>query len=368
MAAELKFVGSIYVTDRQAYWAIGSCSSDGFALNDATMPNVEFIEDGVIKIPELNVIFSSKVPKSLIEACLDKILVRPGITIDFIVIGCFGPFISLDVESEDYGKLPNISSHLGWQNVDLYKITEEYLESKECRSGISVHVEVDLVALGEFWFRIKEDLEQRSPSDPGHPEARFIRESVHVFLKFSRSINGGIAYGGGSWRGRQHPLMSAVKPRRFRMGGIIDPYEGCCPVHHDCIEGLIGIRALEERTGKQSFHSIEDDHPVWSLVAYYVARLCVMTTALIAPSLIVLGGRIIEEAPEPHRLIERIRGYFLQEIEGDGRRSPDYPELDRPDEFIQERKYSRSGLFGGLIIAERKLGRGVGRPAGRQTS
>ena len=314
---------------------------------------------------------SKGLPERYIETALAWILDASENQVRQIVIGCFGPFVSLDEYQKDaadsgYGMLPNITSHPEWVGKNIYQMARAFLTEKGSSAKVIIKTEVDLAAYGEFWHRIRKGIERKQLGNPrigGKPisDKHLIDNSVHVFLKISRSINGGIVYGGDIWKGRLHPLMSVVKPRRFFMdppgGGdrILDEFPGCCPVHASCIEGLIGVQALEERTG-MPFEEIPSNDHLWSIVGYYIARMCVMITGIIAPSLIVLGGRVIADprtSAANKTLMDSVYAYFLREITSQtmDRTSPQYPELSRQGGYLQLAEDQKAGLHGGLILA-----------------
>ena len=50
-----------------------------------------------------------------------------------------------------------------------------------------------------------------------------------------------------------------------------DSYEGNCPFHGDCLEGMAAGPAIEKRWGKKG-HELAEDHPAWEMEAYYLAH------------------------------------------------------------------------------------------------
>ena len=357
------YVGCIYFTERTAYCAIGVLNKPPESSDPILPPQVSFLAERTFDIPSAEELapdnILTDIPKIMIEKGLDWVIDHtPDGAVEAIVVGCFGPFETLFWGVDGYGVLEDITSHDGWQGADIFGIAVRHLQYRRCRAEVRVNTEVDLAALGEFWFRGNRviQLQDKVGRAPRREfKDNFIRDSIVVFLKVSRSINGGIAQSGDIWHGRQHPVMSVVKPRRYRIGETIDAYKGCCEVHGDCVEGLIGLEALEARTNN-AFPDIPEDDILWDMIPYYVARLCVMITSILAPSRIVLGGRIILEAPNQKDMMSRVRGHFLDAIEGPFRRSPDYEEIGESAHFIQPRRTNRHpGLYGGLIRAERLL-------------
>jgi len=366
---------AIYLTERNAYCAVGH----SIPAYEQSAHN-SFIKIPAIDLPRHVQVIpcpahaepGSKIPDTLLPQCLSWIHDASGGDLSVIVIGCFGPFVSLekaDPAQDDfggYGKLQEITTHKGWGNSHIYKISKEWIQRYgKNNTEIRIHTEVDLAALGELWYRrlwleyIQESDTLKGRAKPytlGPKEIESSERSIMVFLKISRSINGGITYSGDLWKGRHHPLMSSIRLPRYQMrtasGTLMtDAYPGSCDIHGDCIEGLIGTKAIESRTGF-FLENIPSNDGVWELVADYVASLCVAITAIISPGAIVLGGRTVRTPNAPSVLIPRIQELFTEKTSGNGRRSPDYPKMRIPH-YIRAHILEHCGIYGGLVMAER---------------
>ena len=64
-----------------------------------------------------------------------------------------------------------------------------------------------------------------------------------------------------------------------------------CPVHGDCLEGLVAGPALAARTGLPG-EAIPGDHPVWLNVAAELAEAMAFLLVTLAPQKIVIGGGV----------------------------------------------------------------------------
>ena len=51
-----------------------------------------------------------------------------------------------------------------------------------------------------------------------------------------------------------------------------DTYEGTCPYHKDCLEGLAAGPSIEARTGIKG-QDLPQDHPVWDMQAFILRKL-----------------------------------------------------------------------------------------------
>ncbi len=74
---------------------------------------------------------------------------------------------------------------------------------------------------------------------------------------------------------------------------VRDPFEGVCPFHGNCIEGLASARAIEARTGMPA-QALPDGHPVWELVAQHLAELSIAILLATSPEVVVLGGGVMK--------------------------------------------------------------------------
>lgn len=311
-------VAGVYITEHRAVCVIGKLAEnqstgENYVSVGVPRPKTENDEKNPRKHKTYNK--GSLTPEQLLKKCV-KWLVANSTRLESVAIACFGPFESLqnppDIpdRKSNYGKLSALPSYEDWGGTELCYIFAKGFQKQGVLPLVRVYLDTESGAFGEYWYHCPDDEERQSI---------YHEETSVAFLKFSRSVNGGIARQGKISQGRFHPLMSAIPPRRYSemIDGclVVDEFGGCCLFHGDCIEGLVGLRALEERTGLP-FEDIPNDETVlWRMVAYYIANLCISVTATLSPSRIVVGGRVFREEsksdPEfANRLLEMVRGYF----------------------------------------------------------
>ncbi len=84
-----------------------------------------------------------------------------------------------------------------------------------------------------------------------------------------------------------HPEVAHIKPERLPG----DNYPGSCPFHGSCIEGMSNAKAVADRLDilPSLLYTIDDDHPIWNIQAYYIAQLCAAIICLTSVRRIVIG-------------------------------------------------------------------------------
>ena len=197
------------------------------------------------------------VPK-LIEYFADK-------KIEALGIGCFGP-IDLNRNSDTYGYITT-TPKLIWAN---YNIVGAFREALKIPVGFDT--DVNGSALGEATWGITKGLENS------------------MYITIGTGVGAGIITNGKLLHGMLHPegghLLLAKHPS--------DSYEGRCPYHKTCLEGLASGPAIEARWGKKGVE-LADKKEVWELEAYYIGQALADYIVTLSPQRIVLGGGVMHQ-------------------------------------------------------------------------
>src|SRR5579862_111169 len=82
--------------------------------------------------------------------------------------------------------------------------------------------------------------------------------------------------------GMQHPEIGHMRIPHDRER---DPFDGVCPYHGDCLEGLASGEAMKAR-GEQPLE----------LEAEYLALGVLNVVSVLSPELVILGGGVMKEA------------------------------------------------------------------------
>src|SRR5512139_667024 len=182
-----------------------------------------------------------------------------------IGVGSFGP-IDLDPVSPTYGFI-TATPKPGWSNTDVRGILEQAL-----KTHIVIESDVNAAAVGEAIWGASRGL------DPS------------LYLTIGTGIGGGYIKDG-------RPLMGLVNPEmghlRIPHDRERDPFEGSCPFHGDCFEGLANGPAIEKRLGIKGALIPETD-PYWDIEAEYIAAALVNYILTLVPKKIILGGGVMQ--------------------------------------------------------------------------
>ena len=132
-----------------------------------------------------------------------------------------------------------------------------------------------------------------------------------AYVTVGTGVGVGLVCDGQAVRGALHPEMGHVSLARHSSDTAFD---GTCPFHGACVEGCVASGALERRFGVPAAQlaSIDDAHPQWDVVAYYLGSLCATIAFTVAPHAIVMSGGIMNR----RTLFPLIRKHFKAALNG----------------------------------------------------
>lgn len=188
--------------------------------------------------------------------------------LDALGIGCFGP-IDPDLNSATYGHITS-TPKTAWQNCNIVGLLKAALP------GVPVCFDTDVngALLGEMQW--------------GH--AVGLKDAL--YLTIGTGIGGGALVNGQLLHGVMHAEMGHILLPHDRMR---DPFAGCCPYHHDCLEGLASGPAVKARWQVESAMHLPENHPAWELEAEYLAIAMMNYLLCFAPQKIILGGGVMKQ-------------------------------------------------------------------------
>jgi fructokinase len=235
-------------------------------------------------------------------------------------VGAFGP-VDIHPTSPTYGRISK-SPKTAWIGANIYAPLKQAL-----RVPIGFDTDVNAAALGEWRYGAARGLD------------------TFVYLTFGTGIGGGGMVGGKLMHGLVHPEMGHMK---IPHDTASDPYEGRCPFHKDCFEGLAAGPAIEARWGRKG-ETLPKDHPAWELETDYIALGLMNLICILSPERVILGGGMMQQEhlfPRIRRKVrERLAGYVQAEAV-----------LEKMDTYIVPPKLgNHAGILGGIALAELAL-------------
>jgi fructokinase len=202
-----------------------------------------------------------------------------------IGVASFGP-VELDRASPRYGCIGQ-TPKAGWSNTDIVGLV-----TREFSVPIGFDTDVNAAALAEHRWGAARDA------------------SDLVYLTIGTGIGGGVLANGAPLHGLMHPEIGHIYPRRHRLDAN---FEGVCPFHKDCLEGLASGPAIVARCGAQ-LEDLPAAHPQWELEADYLGQLCAQLVVTVSPRRIVMGGGVMSQMrlfpPIRQRMLEWLGGYI----------------------------------------------------------
>jgi fructokinase len=202
-----------------------------------------------------------------------------------IGIGSFGP-VDVDHRSPTWGHVTTTPKP-GWQRTPVATVIQD-------RIGVPVAFDLDVTA-----------------SAVGEHRWGAGRGAASVcYLTVGTGIGAGLLVDGNPLHGLVHPEVGHIRIPHDRLR---DPFEGSCPVHGDCWEGLASGPAIAGRWERPP-PDLPEDHPAWSLEAEYIA-LGILSIVLVAsPQRVIAGGGVMERPSllpmVRTRLRELVAGYL----------------------------------------------------------
>lgn len=232
-------------------------------------------------------------------------------TLNAMGIGSFGP-IDVNPDSTTYGYITT-TPKTAWQNYD-------FVGAIKNRYAIPVGwtTDVNAAALGEIKQGAAAGLDNC------------------VYLTVGTGIGGGAVVNGELLEGYGHPEMGHLLVQMHPE----DTFEGSCPYHGNCLEGLASGPAVEKRYGKKG-HLLSEQANVWDIEAFYLAQALMSYTLVLSPERIIIGGGIMKQA----QLYPLIREKFAALMNG----YVNLPDLEKY--IVAPGLEDNAGITGCLLLA-----------------
>ena len=203
--------------------------------------------------------------------------------IEALGVGSFGP-IDLRQASPAFGTITTTPKP-GWGGTDL-------LSPLRAAFGVPVAFDTDVnaAAIGELHWGAAAGLD------------------TFCYVTVGTGIGGGVIVDGRPLHGLLHPELGHMLVPHDR---VRDPFDGVCPYHGDCLEGLASGVSIRRRWGVAAEDATDPD--VWRLEAEYLALGLANLVCSLSPQRIVIGGGVLKQPlllPLVRaRLVEVLAGY-----------------------------------------------------------
>lgn len=235
-----------------------------------------------------------------------------------IGIGSFGP-IDLNRNSKTYGFITS-TPKLNWENVDFVGAIRSSFNIP-----IGFDTDVNAAAIGEYQWGAAQGL------------------TNFIYLTIGTGIGGGGIINGIPLHGLLHPEMGHIFIPRDNSDK--KSYEGNCPRHKDCFEGLASGPAIRNRWGRPP-QDLNRDHPAWEYIAKYISYALVNYICTLSPQRIIIGGGVMKQSklfPLIHKMVKELLNNYLQ-----------LPEITEniQNYIVPPTLGDRSGILGAIALAK----------------
>ncbi|MGI9176086.1 MAG: ROK family protein [Rhodothermales bacterium] len=236
-----------------------------------------------------------------------------------IGIGSFGP-VDLSSGSPTYGYITT-TPKAGWPHTDFAGVVARAL-------GVPVAFDTDVnaAAQGEHRWGAARNVE------------------TFIYMTIGTGVGGGALVDGRPVHGLVHPEMGHLLLPRAPG----DTFEGACPFHGACLEGMASGPALAARWGEKA-QNLPEDHQAWTFEAFYLALAIVNLTLTLSPQRIILGGGVMHQRhlfPMIRQTVqEKLNGYVCT------------PEILKNIEryIVPPALGDQAGVLGALAMAAKKV-------------
>ncbi len=235
-------------------------------------------------------------------------------------IGAFGP-IDVNQKSETYGHILS-TPKMAWRGYDLLRSIQ-----KELNVSIGLDTDVNASCLGEMTFGCAKNMENV------------------IYITIGTGIGVGIGINGKLVHGMLHPEAGHILLKRHPE----DKFEGCCPYHGTCFEGMAAGPAIEKRWNKKAVE-LSDNKEVWEMEAYYIAQALTDYIMILSPQRIILGGGVMHQ----EQLFPLVREKTIGMVNG----YIETQEMKRIENYIVPASLNdNQGIMGAIQLAKQAIGK-----------
>jgi fructokinase len=243
-------------------------------------------------------------------------------------IGMFGP---LELHAPDRHGSLLATPKPGWAGFHFLRHL-----SKHLTVPIAIDTDVNAAALGEARWGAAQGC------------------SVVLYVTVGTGVGGGVLVQGQPLHGLMHAEFGHIPmPVLFDAEGQPDRFDGSCPYHGRCLEGLIAGPALLRRTGKKG-ETLDPSDPAFDWAARYLGVALASAVLMLSPERIIVGGGVMAS----ERLLPKVRAELMRSLGGYVVR-PELTNEGIASYVVQPGLGASSGIFGAFALADRCLAAGT---------
>ncbi len=206
---------------------------------------------------------------------------------DAIGIATFGP-ADVRQDSDTYGFITSTPKS-GWSNTDIAGLI-----GQEFRVPLAFDTDVNGAVVGEYLWGAGRGVQNV------------------LYLTVGTGFGGGALVNGRPVHGLLHPEMGHLLLPRVEG----DDFEGVCPFHGACLEGMATGPAILARWGIPA-EKLPSDHIGWSYVVHYLSLAVSNLILTLSPERIIMGGGVMKQQhlfPVIHSAVQsHLNGYVQVE-------------------------------------------------------
>ena len=241
--------------------------------------------------------------------------ITDGCEVDAVGVAAFGP-VDVNPTSATYGVI-GATPKPGWRGVDLRGLVATTLAAP-----VYLDTDVNAAALAEQRWGV------------GNPSANVSYVTVGTGVGVGAVVDGRLLHG------TSHPELGHLLVRRHPD----DSFEGVCPFHGDCAEGLASGPALARRWGRDPADLADLLVPARAMEAFYLAQMVLTLVYALSPDLVVLAGGVAA-MPGLHEQVADVAAGLLAGARGDHPLASGRP-------FVRRSALGgQAGLVGALTLA-----------------
>jgi fructokinase len=246
-------------------------------------------------------------------------------------VGMFGPLELRQGKNE--GSIL-MTPKPGWAHFPFRQVLE-----KQIRVPIAIDTDVNAAALGEARWGVAQG------------------DSVVFYVTVGTGVGGGALINGRPLHGLMHAEFGHIAMPILRDdSGKPDDFEGSCPYHGRCLEGLISGPALLRRTGIKG-EMLDPEHIAFDWAARYLGVGLASAVLMLSPERIIIGGGVMARG----ELLSKVRRGMLASLAGYVAREE--LTVEGVDRFVVAPGLkTRSGIAGAFALAEEALTRSCNIP------